>query len=480
MKKFFVNIKKFLGVQRKKILTFIDKKPFASFFIILGVLFILIVISNILGAPKKEEKKETPEVKQVRVYQVGSVPKMTVQAQIEKSGVIHLTALAPGVIWSINKTVGQHVEKGETLFNLSSNYQGGNTSSLQRQMAQTQYKNVIDTYDLQKDMIQKQRDLANKSDENSDQLRDIMDKSLSGMKSLIDLNNDILSSLDKNLSELESTNVGGANDALILSTKQLKSQFLAANNQAVQASLNAQYASAGDKPPAELSNMQKDLALKQLDFQVKMLDLNREISRIQLQIAQVVEAMMYPASPFSGTIQRIFVKVGEQVGPGTPLAILSQDIENDPIVAIAYVPYDIAKKISRLEPSIIHFGKTTMTSNPSYITQDAIQGSLYGVYFDIPDQYATDLTEKGSIHIDLPLGYFDTGSAIPFVPIDSVYQTKDQSYVYVVKDGEVQAKSLKLGLVFGSYVEVEKGLEESDRIIIDRNVIAGDRVSIQQ
>src|SRR3989344_5864507 len=107
-------VRKFFTRQKKKIFKFFDKRPFASFFIFLGVFFILIVISNILGAPKQEEKKEAPEVKKVRVYNIGSAPKMTVQAQVEKSGVVDLTALTPGVVSSINSEVGQHVSKGET------------------------------------------------------------------------------------------------------------------------------------------------------------------------------------------------------------------------------------------------------------------------------------------------------------------------------------------------------------------------------
>jgi len=472
-------VKQFFTRQRKKILNFLDKRPFASFFIFLGVFFILIVISNILGAPKQEETKEAPEIKNVRVYNIGSAPKMTVQAQIEKSGVIHVTALTPGVVWSINSEVSQHVSKGETLFNLSSNYQGGNTSTLQRQLAQTQYQNFLDTYDIQKDIIKRQRELAETTDENAEELRNITEQSLSETQSLISLNDEILSSLDQNIANLEATNVGGANDALILSTKQLKSQFLAANSQAKQGLRMSEFSALDDKPPAQLSDMQKNLTKKQLDLQEKMLDLNREISRIQLQIAQVVEAMMYPAAPFSGTIQKIFVKEGEQVNPGTELAVLTQDNPDGQVVAIAYVSQDIAKRISRLEPSILHLNGVSVSGYPTFISEEAVQGSLYGIYFEVADQYASSVTEKGFVQVELPIGYFNTPSLIPYIPVDAVYQTKDQSYVYVVRDGKAQARSLTLGNVFGSFVEVQKGLVDRDSIILDRNVIAGDSVSIQ-
>lgn len=472
--------KRYYFLKKKQTFAFIDKRPFASFFIILGIFFILIVLSNILGAPKKVTKQQTPEAKQVTIYKIGGTPKMAVEAHVEKTGVIHLAALTPGVVWSISKDVGQHFVKGEPLLSLSSNYQGGNTAYLQRQLAQSQYQHALDTFDIQKDLISKGRDIVNKGSDNEGDLRDITNASLGELQSLIDLNTDILSSLDTNIANLEALNVGGANDALILSTKELKSQFLAANNGAKQGLRLSQFSGASDKPPAELSNMQKDLAIKQLDLQEKMLTLNMEMTKIQLSIAQVVEAMMYPAAPFNGTVERVFVKVGEQVNPGTELMVLTQDIESDPTTAVAFVSSEIARKVSRTEPSIIHIGQDTVKQLPSFITHDAIQGPLYGVFFTIPDEFAGKLTEKGSIQIEIPLGYADSTSIAPFVPIDAVYQTKDQSYVFVASNGIAEAKPIVLGAVYGSFVAVENGLSDKDQVIVDRNVIAGDSVSTQE
>ena len=188
---------------------------------------------------------------------------------------------------------------------------------------------------------------------------------------------------------------------------------------------------------------------------------------------------MNPAAPFAGTVQRVFVKVGQQVQPGTPLAVIAQAVEEDPIVAVAYVQRDIAKKASYLEPSVLSIGDFNYEAFPAYITQEAVQGNLYAIYYPIPENYSNYVTDSGYISVQLPIGAFDTGAVVPFVPIDSIYQTKDQAYVYVVKNGKAQARPLTLGNVFGSYVEVQKGLVDRDRIILDRNVIAGDSVSIQ-
>ncbi len=464
-------------VQTKKIGRFIDRKPFASFFVGLGILFALIVISNILGTPKPAEKKQATPVKSVKTYNIGKAPRLTIQAQVEKSGVVHITALAPGVVQYLNKQPGEQVFKGENLIGLSSNYQGGNTFSLQRQMAQAQYKNILDTFETQKELIEKQKEAAEKNHVMAEDLREITEQSLGDTQSLINLNEEILRGIDSNIAQLEATNIGGANDQMILSTKQLKSQFLAATNAAKQGLRQADYNAEEDNAPAELSDLQKNMAVKQLEIQGKMLELNKEISRIQLQIAQVGEAMMYPAAPINGTVQRIFVKEGQAVNPGTDLMIITGAAEETTTVAIAYISADIAQKVSKLETSTLNLGQNkTVSIYPAYVTQEPVQGSLYGVYFNIPTEYSKYVSEKGFITVDLPVGYFDTSSAIPYIPVDAVYQTKEQNYVFVSNKGKAEARPLELGPVYGGYVEIRKGLKEGDKVILDRNVIAGDSI----
>ena len=169
-------VRKFFTRQKKKIFKFFDKRPFASFFIFLGVFFILIVISNILGAPKQEEKKEAPEVKKVRVYNIGSAPKMTVQAQVEKSGVVTISALSPGVVSEIPVSPGDVVNRGTVLVSTATNYQGGNAAALQVSISARNLQNINETYDTQKELIKKQKEMATRVDENSDEMREISAK----------------------------------------------------------------------------------------------------------------------------------------------------------------------------------------------------------------------------------------------------------------------------------------------------------------
>ena len=452
---------------------FTSKRPFASLFVLLGILLILIIVGNILNRPKETQEETKAQVKKVSVYHIGTAPTMTVQAQVEKSGVVTITALSPGVVQQIYVVPGDTVQKGRTLISTSSNYQGGNAAWLQVQIAKSALDNINDTYDTQKDIIAKQKDITSKVDSNNDEFRSIADKSLQETRNLISLNDSILSTLRTNLTTYETA--GDATNTLY--TKQSISSYTSANNSLRNALRNNEYSSAGDKNPAQISDLTREISIKQLELQEKAIDLNRDVTRIQYQISQVQAAAMYPSSPFNATVQRVLVKMGEAVSPGTPLVILSQEIEEDPIVAVAYVTREIAMQTSYAQPSVLTLGDISYESYPSYVSRDAVQGTLYGIFYPIPDSYHGHVTENGYINVKIPVGQAETSAAVPFVPLDAVYQTQEEAYVFIAEKGKAVAKKLTLGPVTGRYVEVKSGLKSGDIVILNRTVVGGDSVN---
>lgn len=454
-----------------------NKKPISTFIAILFILLVLIVISNILTKPKEEAKETTLTTKSVETYIIGESPKIVVQAKVEKSGVIKIVSLGSGVVQSINVEVGQEVSKGTNILSMSTNYQGGNIFSAQRQLAQVQYKNVLDTYNTQRDLINKQREIAEKSDQNSDRLREISNDSLESTRGLITLNNEILSTLEQQQQDLESTNVGGANDQAILQTKQLRSQLQSGNQQLQNALRNSEYSGSNDNPPAQLSDLTREITIKQLDIQRKALDMNKEVSRLSVVIAQINEALMYPSTPFGGTIERIYVKEGQAINPGAPIAQISGNSQS--LKAVAYLSREMAQTISQAEPSNVIFGNEVYTAVPFFVSTDATDGNLYTAQFAVPEEFNNKVQDGEFITIEIPVAFPKTGSTIPFIPVDSVFQTQDQAYVFVVENGKAQSKKISLGQVIGRYVEVLNGLSNSDQVILNRNVINGDPVKVK-
>lgn len=458
--------------------TYINTHPMRSFFGILGAILILIIVSNILTRISPKENVEISQPKTVSVYRIGSVPKITVTAKTRKSGVVQISSLTNGIVSRIYKKEGDRVQRGELLASLSTNYQGSNPFTLQRQIAEKQYQTALDTYSNQKDLISIQKDLSDKNKSNSDKLRDITNQAHDETQNLINLNHDILTTLDNNINTLSQNSE--TNSALILSTKQLKSQFLAATNQAQQILRANDYSQSGDNPPAQIAGIAHDIAIKQLDIQQKQLDMNKEISGLALAIARINESMMFPTSPFSGIVQRVNIIENQLVSPGNLLMTISQTTEGDPITAVAFISQDTASRISKIEPSILHIGnKINYESVPSFVSTEAVQGTLFAAYYDIPEEYTKSVVSEGFISIEVPIGVADTTMSATYIPIDAVYQTRDKSYVFVAVNDKAKSKNVVLGQVYGRFVEIVSGLKNGDAVILNRDIISDDLVKIQ-
>lgn len=456
--------------ERSKILiSFIRKRPWVSFFGILGLLLLLIIGSILINRPKSDQGVKERGPKRVDVYRIGELPRVSLLGKIEKSGVIKINAQMGGIIQDINVLEGQSIKKSANLIQLSSTYDGANISSVQRQLAQTQYKNVVDTFDSQKDLIKKQREIADKTNANAEELRSIGRSSLDETRTLLSFNEELLRDVE---SLLQSTQTPPEEMA---QAKQLRAQLLSATNQIKSALRQLEYQTNEDKPQAQLSDLGKEITLKQLDIQEKSLEMNKELLRLQLNLAFISESLMHPTSPITGVVERVFVKKGQSVTPGDPLLIISGNTQEATIVVLA--PSEIADAVSRVETSTVTIGYDNFQSVPSYISANATDGVLYTIMYSVPDVLAYLITDSMFVTVEIPIGYPDTTSAAPYVPLDAVYQTQDSEFVYVIAGNKVKSKTVRLGQVLGTYVQVENGISQGDRIIINRNVIEGETVS---
>lgn len=450
-----------------RLVNLIRKKPLTSFVGLLGILLLVIILANLINAPQGQKQNDAAQVKQVAFYNIGISPKVSLPAKIEKSGVIKIVAQTSGVVQAVNVTEGDSIPQGTPLVDISTTYQGGDAAAIQAQIAKDQYDNTTQTYGMQQDLIANQRDIATISAQNTDQLRQISQQSVDSTNSLISLNQGIVDSLNQNL-------IINPSDT---QTKELVSQFQSAINQ-LQVGVNqTKYQTNTDNPPTLLANIQKDVVLKQLDIQQKSLDLGKEISQLQLNLANLNESLMHPATPIAGTVERINVSVGQTVTPGTVIGTITSNLDNPDVTAVVAVPNQIANTVSRIEPSILHIGSKVITATPRYISSEATDGTMYTILYSIPQENQKDLTNSGYITIDIPLGLPNTSGIVPFVPLDAMYQNQDEAYVYVNNNGTVQSKKVTIGDVFGNFAEITSGIKTGDQVIIDRNVVAGDKIT---
>ncbi|MEK7570758.1 MAG: HlyD family efflux transporter periplasmic adaptor subunit [Patescibacteria group bacterium] len=478
VKKKFASFKQSVTKKAKtaytKVTAFIKRKPLGSLVIAFLLLFVVLFVGQVLRHTEKEVVAQ-PQTKKVKVYSIGDTPKATFQAAVEKEGVVEITAQTAGIVQYVAVTEGTSVDRGQTLVSLSSNYQGGNAASVQRQIAQEQYQNVVDTFDKQKDTIAKQKDIATRTDENTDRMREISQKSNEDTNSQIDNTNYQIDQLNDALDILENAGVSDQDEEVQSIEGQIK-QAESGLLQLRSSQRTLEYQGSIDNPPAKLSDLQKDLTLQQLDIQERALQMNREVARLQVSLAYVSEAMMAPASPFAGTVERIYVNPGESVSPGTVLAVVSGTEKK--ATAVLQVPQSIAHIISKGEPSTLTISDEEVSVTPYYVSSEATDGNLYSVFYDIPEKKSGSLSDGDYLSIAVPVDTAKTSSVDPYVPVDAVYQTQDASYVLVIRNGKAETRSVKLGSVYGNSVQVVSGLQFGDQVILDRNVIAGDKISI--
>jgi biotin carboxyl carrier protein len=389
-------------------------------------------------------------------------------------------AQTPGVVQKIKVKEGDHVKRGTSVVTLSTNYQGANLPAVSRSISQKNYQFLVDTYDAQKEIIDRNRQIANAGEAQGSKLRDITRQSFDDTKSLISLNDQILSTLDKQIQNLEATSVNPATDSAILQLKQAKAQTMAGQNAARAGLKSNEYLNDDNNEPAHIAQLQRDNTLKQLELQEKTLDLNKELARLNVRIAQINESLMYPAAPCPGTVERIFVKVGQVVNPGTVIASIRGD--QNTATAVALISQQVAQNLSRVEPSQLLIKDKKVSVLPRSVSQEPTDGNLHSALFEVPDAYAAELTNNSFVEMILPLGSKAFAQA-QTVPLDAVYQTQDKAYVYVMEgasgSAKVKTKEVTLGQVFGSQVEIKNGLDKTEQVILNRNVVDGETVVAQ-
>lgn len=460
----------------KAVTTFIKRRPLGSFFIALGLLFLVIVIGHILSQPKPVIAQK-PQPIQVTLYSIGTAPKATFQAEIEKAGVITINAQASGIVQSISVKEGSTISKGDQLLSLSSNYQGGNALGVSAQIAQAQNQNVQDSYSEQQDAIAKQQDIANDTYNSYTEQQAIASQSANNTNALISANQTVLNTLNQQLTTDQNNSVPSPTTM----PEESEINTLQGEQNTLEASLaNLQQQTNSSNPPGQLAITQRDLTLEQLDIQAKSLTLNKQVTALQAQLAEVNADTMLPVSPVDGVVDRVFVRAGQQVSQGTELAVISAKEGSAQTIAVVSVPQEIAQNISRLEPSDIYINENSYQMKPFYISNDATNGLLYSVFYTIPTALTNLVTDGEYIPVNIPINSANSGNTIPFVPIDAVYQTSDSNYLLVDENGKAVSRKISLGNVFGSFVEVTSGLETGDQVILDRNVIAGDKVTTNQ
>lgn len=449
---------------------FIQKKPFTSFLVLIVLLFSLILASFILNKPVQTDNNVTPPLKKVQVYNAGLTPKVTTNGNVNKDGVVEIFAQTNGIVSNIYKNDGQKVLKGQTLLSIGANYSGSNMASISKQISEKNYLNLKDTYNDRIKIINKNIEIAEESHDNAEDLRDINKSTVNRTEDLIDLNEQILDSINI---KIEST----SDSEQISNLKNQKSQVLATINGLKSSIESVKNSSKNDGFDEDNNDNVRDVAVKNLEIERKALDLSIQTSKLQLDLAKITESFNHPVSPIVGTVEKVYVKNNETVNAGTKLALVKS--ANQTATVEVYLNKEIANNVDKNTTHKIYLGTNAIDVKVASISSEPVKDSLYFLSFNIPKEALESIYDDQTVKADINLTHNSSNKYV-LLPIDSVFQTQSSANVLIIKKDndkyKVEAKNVKLGRIFGSYVEVTEGLAPEDEIVLNRDVSAGETV----
>lgn len=453
------------------------KNPITVF--VLFLIFLFVVIFLVSSAAEPEITTQEKGVKKdVIVFDIGEKPTIIAQGKVVESGAVQIFSQTGGIASKIHVKEGDKVYRGSRLLSIANNYEGGNAASIQASVAAKQLKNLEDTFDTQKDLINLQRDIANQVEENSQELRNLAGDSISGTEKLLDQNKDILETLEDNLTLLEQSNTDGSLDEEIFGIKQGIALQSAQILQIESGLRSSSYQASDENPPADLARLQKDVTLKQIDLQESALYLGRDIARLQAAAAAIGASIFYPSSPVTGVVEAVNVVENQVIAPGTPLATLKSS--KNSLKIVVQVPKELAPFVSRSQSAKVLVDNNELELFADYVSTISTQANQHTATYTsdtIPQNI--DLPQNSFVQVRISLFGNCLDVQTCFVPIESVHQTQESTAVYIVEEGIARLREITIGPIVGKFVEVLSGLENVDKIIISRNVVDGDGLNLQ-
>jgi membrane fusion protein (multidrug efflux system) len=178
-----------------------------------------------------------------------------------------------------------------------------------------------------------------------------------------------------------------------------------------------------------------------------------------------------------GVINRLDAKVGLLLSIGDPVA---QMLAIDRVKAVVGIPEsDVAamQGVAEVELSIQALENKKILGRRHYLSkapESAARLYRLELALDNPDQAILP-----GMFVRAHIVKKRIDNAV-MVPLYAVISRNDEQYVFVANSEEVHKKPVELGIISGWQVQVAKGLEPGERVLIEghRDVAAGQKVNV--
>lgn len=184
-------------------------------------------------------------------------------------------------------------------------------------------------------------------------------------------------------------------------------------------------------------------------------------------------------SPLSGVVGRVYVDIGANVNPQTPVALV---VDMNKVKIDLDIPQKFLPRVS--------LGQEAKINVDAY-PEEEFSGQITKVspVLDLSTRAApVEILIENSRH-QLKSGMFakvrliiEEKKNVPVILKEAIIGKEPDTYVYVIENQKALLRKIKLGLREGPYLAVEEGLKEEDLVVImgQQRLREGSLVSVEE
>jgi HlyD family secretion protein len=197
-----------------------------------------------------------------------------------------------------------------------------------------------------------------------------------------------------------------------------------------------------------------------------------EVERARAVLADATVQLSYAtiAAPIDGVIGLVSTQSGETVAAGLNAPTFVTIMDLDRLQVDTFVDEVDIGKVRLGQKAIFTVdsfpGREFKGKVLAIYPKAVIQGNVvfYDVVVQINDQYGGLLRPEMTTSVTI---YLDARQNVLTVPVRALKRERGKSVVYVLADGQPQAKEVKVGWKDSQWVEILSGLEEGQTVLLD-------------
>lgn len=435
-------------------------------------LFAAALATNGNGEPEAEVTQRTL---QVNGFVFGETPvQEEVVGTIKNQNTLTLVAQSNGPVQSVLVTEGAKVSRGKTLVQQETAYAAGNVQAVATQLASKNAQLATESLESTVKQVSLSREQADLSRDNTENLRKISEQSISETKQIITLSEQIAKTIEDNLKAEQA----GANDeATVQSLRQALLGAQSGLNQARQGLRSLEYQTDTNNPQSKLADLQRQVVQESTELQLKSAQLQKDIANLNVRQAQIAQAATRVTAPIAGTVEKVFVRPGEFVSPGTPVAVIKG--ETDLLLEIL-VAGKVALQVDDTQNAVVKgLAGNPVTLPIQHVSAAPVSGQLYQVLIQVPAEYEPFIFQNQTVAVTLPLQQTSLAAGNSFVPLDALFVSNTGRYVFIEEDGKAVQKPVETGEIVGTGIEITSGLVPGEVVLLDRRVIDQQEIEVE-